>query len=543
MGAYCKSGEKPNDIPRNPYRSYADDWVNFADWLGQRITHRGGWRPFEEARTFVRSLGLKSHVEWQAYCKSGEKPDDIPTLPQRSYADDWVNLTDWLGNGKWTGDWRPFKEARAFVRSLGLKSAKEWGAYCKSGEKPNDIPRNPYRSYADDWVNLADWLGQRIRQHGRWRPFEEARTFVRSLGLKSQVEWQAYYKSGGKPDDIPTAPDRIYADDWVNLADWLGNGKRTGDWRPFEEALTFVRSLGLKSQVEWQAYYKSGEKPDDIPAFPQKSYADDWVNLADWLGNGKRTGDWRPFEEARTFVHNLGLKSAKEWAAYGKSGNRPDDIPAAPQRSYADDWVNLADWLGNGKWTGDWRPFEEARTFVHNLGLKSAREWGAYCKSGEKPDDIPAFPRQVYAGDWVNWPDWLGNGKWTGDWRPFEETRTFVRGLGLKSRMEWRAYCKSGEKPDDIPHNPDRSYAGDWVNWLDWLGNGKRAGDWRPFEGVKGIILATKEIPEREIARAEVSGETSLGPLEAEAEIGGRLGASHDTSGTTSTPRLRKRFI
>ena len=258
----------------------------------------------------------------------------------------------------------------------------------------------------------------------------------------------------------------------------------------------------------------------------------------------RRTAELASVQRGPRFCTQPGAQIGKGMGAYCKSGEKPNDIPRNPYRSYADDWVNFADWLGQRiTHRGGWRPFEEARTFVRSLRLKSHVEWQAYCKSGEKPDDIPTLPQRSYADDWVNLTDWLGNGKWTGDWRPFEETRTFVRGLGLKSRMEWRAYCKSGEKPDDIPHNPDRSYAGDWVNWLDWLGNGKRAGDWRPFEGVKGIILATKEIPEREIARAEVSGETSLGPLEAEAEIGGRLGASHDTSGTTSTPRLRKRFI
>ena len=34
-----------------------------------------------------------------------------------------------------------------------------------------------------------------------------------------------------------------------------------------------------------------------------------------------------------------------------------------------------------------------------------------------------------------------------------------MRGLGLKSETEWRAYCKSGKKPDDIPANPNQTYA------------------------------------------------------------------------------------
>ena len=38
------------------------------------------FRDFESARKFVRELGLKNYKEWQEYCKSGDKPEDIPRL-------------------------------------------------------------------------------------------------------------------------------------------------------------------------------------------------------------------------------------------------------------------------------------------------------------------------------------------------------------------------------------------------------------------------------------------------------------------------------
>ena len=36
-----------------------------------------------------------------------------------------------------------FNEARKFIRTLNLKSKKEWIKYCNSGNKPNNIPSNP----------------------------------------------------------------------------------------------------------------------------------------------------------------------------------------------------------------------------------------------------------------------------------------------------------------------------------------------------------------------------------------------------------------
>ena len=43
------------------------------------------FRDFESAREFVRKLNLKNFTEWREYCKSGNKPDDIPTAPWTVY--------------------------------------------------------------------------------------------------------------------------------------------------------------------------------------------------------------------------------------------------------------------------------------------------------------------------------------------------------------------------------------------------------------------------------------------------------------------------
>jgi hypothetical protein len=57
-------------------------------------------------------------------------------------------------------EWCPFEEAREFVRELNLKGQKEWNEYCKSGNKPDNIPANPNRTYKNKgYVNSGDWLG------------------------------------------------------------------------------------------------------------------------------------------------------------------------------------------------------------------------------------------------------------------------------------------------------------------------------------------------------------------------------------------------
>jgi hypothetical protein len=56
------------------------------------------------------------------------------------------------------------------------------------------------------------------------------------------------------------------------------------------------------------------------------------------------------------------------------------------------------------------RPFNEARAFVHSLALPNEDAWKAYCKSGERPRDVPSAPHITYKGQFHGYGDWLGTG-------------------------------------------------------------------------------------------------------------------------------------
>ena len=77
--------------------------------------------------------------------------------------------------------------------------------------------------------------------------------------------------------------------------------------------------------------------------------------------------------------------------------------------------INLRIWNRLAKLS--WRPFKEARSFVHNLSLRNVNEWGEYCsksKDGKprKPIDIPSNPSKVYLDSgWKGFSDWLGRNR------------------------------------------------------------------------------------------------------------------------------------
>lgn len=214
---------------------------------------------------------------------------------------------------------------------------------------------------------------------------------------------------------------------------------------------------------------------------------------------------FRSFEDARAFVHELKLKTFKQWEAfcrgdYTELGQRPRDIPACPHLVYRDvGWTSWGDWLGTGavaSYRKVWRPFEASREFARKLALKGRRQWFAFCRGdlpqlGSRPSDIPTHPDVAYAEQgWFNWNDWLGT-RHRSDFRPFEQAREFARGLGLKTVREWESYCRSdlphlGDKPEDVPSAPWYSYKGQgWKDWGDWLGTGtvaSRKRSFRPFD-------------------------------------------------------------
>jgi superfamily II DNA or RNA helicase len=410
------------------------------------------WRPFEEAREFVRKLGIHGQKEWAAYCagtltRCGKKPYDIPTTPEKIYkTDGWIDLSDWLGHASLFSRFsksnpaRDFYSARNFVQSLKLTGQKQWINYCAGrlpdlGPKPDDIPSNPHKHYAKSgWVSMGDWLGTGAVASSKkaWLSFSEARLFARRLRFNSLSQWVKLVKEKGLPENIPSKPNGVYASEWQGWPDWLDTGNDRKSFLSFEEARAFVRSLKLKSATEWSLYCKNGiidklKRPKNIPAGPAATYkGKGWAGMGDWLGTGSVAPfniQYRPFTEARRFVHELNLKNTTEWNMFCKGKipglpKKPADIPATPGRSYANEgWANMGDWLGTGSIASNkrkLRTFREAKAFVHKLHLTKSAEWISYCagKLHDKeqlPIDIPKAPQIAYKKEWISMADWLGS--------------------------------------------------------------------------------------------------------------------------------------
>ena len=138
----------------------------FREAMGKHV-----FLPFGEAREYVRGLGLKSRDKYYAWAKSCCRPGNIPYYPEKTYrGKGWIDFEDWLGN-IYKKEFLPFAEAREYVRGLGLKNVKAYQAWSKSGCRPENIPSSPGCTYrSKGWIGWGDWLGTCIRRRKRELP-------------------------------------------------------------------------------------------------------------------------------------------------------------------------------------------------------------------------------------------------------------------------------------------------------------------------------------------------------------------------------------
>ena len=225
------------------------------------------------------------------------------------------------------------------MRGQGVEDSQSYKLWAQSSDRPKDIPVRPDKTYLKSgWINWGDWLGVHSGRRGSqdYLPFEESRRIVRGLGLKTQAEWYNYARSSNRHPGIPSSPEGIYAGlGWSGIGDWLGTGAiapHKREYRKFEDARKFVRTLSFKTKAEWEVWAASDERPSDIPKIPWSVYKKNgWKVLGDWLGNGKKSRGsaktFKTFEQSRIFMRSRKLTSTLPVAQLGSIGEQTIGYP------------------------------------------------------------------------------------------------------------------------------------------------------------------------------------------------------------------------
>lgn len=372
----------------------------------QRFWNKEGhkWMTFDEARSHVSGLGLKTVSEFRAWLKSDQRPESFPKVPGNMYRKDgWTGIVDFLGVRV---EWMSFKEAEAFIRTQGLKTQADFAAWAKSEKRPASFPTNPQVTYKDlGWKNFTDFLNTGRAVKGQWMSFENAMVAARLSGTQSRRDYQEWVRSSAdRPIDLPSNPDVIYKDSgWISWPHFLGYERMS-----FEEARTLVQSKGFKTGDELRAWIRSDEKPSNFPGDPAKVYKNEgWISYGDFLGTGtiaKQNMTWMSYSEAVALMRAAGIRSMPEFEQWKNDGNRPNDFPAAPANVYSKEWKGFREFFGT-----NFMSYQEAKTLVRGLKFKSIEEFEVWLQSDSRPVNFPKTPRNSYKDNgWSGFKDFLG---------------------------------------------------------------------------------------------------------------------------------------
>ena len=397
--------------------------------------------PFVKALLNARSLKLK---EWQAGAREVNVLPTFPLVQTNAYQHKrWQGYGHWLGTGTVAHkdqQFLPFKEALLHARSLKLT-------------KPTNARGG--KGTGTGWALATP----RMVTSSSCRSRRRCCTHVK---LKKKKEWKTWCKSDERTANVPAGPDQVYKHDgWQGYGHWLGTGTvaaKSGDQQflPLKEALLQARSLKLKNKKAWEAWCKAGKRPGNMPSRPDQAYKQDgWQGYGHWLGTGTvapKNHQFLSFKKALLYARSLKLKNRVEWKAWCKTGARPANMPSTPDRTYKHDgWQGYGAWLGTGAVAPkdqQFLPFTNALLYARSLKLKGSKEWRAWCKSRGRPDNIPAAPEQVYTHD-----GWQGYGHWRGTanvatfnqkFLPFKKALLYARSLKLKGLKEWEAWKWQG---------------------------------------------------------------------------------------------------
>ncbi len=192
--------------PRHKLPSGLNNCITLYPELFAHLRIQRNFKPFIQARAYVRSLNCKDTNAWKQWCKSKSRARDIPTSPNIFYkTTGWINWPDWFG------------QSAMYPKDF-VKQAEQLAA--QNGGK---LPRGLWRDYprlARCRMNHPGMF-KHIPYHNRpvYLPFTKARQLVRSQKFRTARD---FFKN--RPSNVPSEPQEIYKTQWINWPDWLGNG-------------------------------------------------------------------------------------------------------------------------------------------------------------------------------------------------------------------------------------------------------------------------------------------------------------------------------
>jgi len=215
-------------------------WIKFYPNLTNTSSGGQGGRgiihkiSYEELKKWVvkNAYHISNANEWFKFVKNNK---NLPFNPKEIYKNrGWISWDDFLPNYKRFLNKRPnygnffnYNEAKKYVKKLGIKSFRDWKKYIKSNKISDRMPSAPYIVYkkTKEWKGWGEFLGTNAihNKDKIFMNYEDTKIIVKKLNLKNYGDWENYIKVNGLIDGIPRHPQRFYkkTNDWVSWDDFL----------------------------------------------------------------------------------------------------------------------------------------------------------------------------------------------------------------------------------------------------------------------------------------------------------------------------------
>lgn len=234
--------EIPNFIPNSPHKYYSKKnrgWLYWGDFLGNNKipNNKKEFINYNTCKKYVKNLNFKSKKEWLLFCKNNQRPQNIPSNPDKYYKDKgWVSWGEFLGTNKISDikkncNFLKIEEAKKLIKEKYnfINSSIKWRLYFQNNKIEENLPLNPQISYKNKgWKGWGDFLDTGNIQNCKkqFLNFEEAKEVIKKYNIKSNLEWRSFIKENSKKLKIPTNPEGYYKEKgWIDWYDWL-NKKR-----------------------------------------------------------------------------------------------------------------------------------------------------------------------------------------------------------------------------------------------------------------------------------------------------------------------------
>lgn len=182
----------------------------------------------------------------------------------------------------------PYHEAASLLYSMGVRKIKDLQELNKNAERPAEVPQRPGEYYSEykGWKQFIEdgrsYYEANGIQANEVPSYKQLKGMIRKLGIRTQTEYKAALKEGQFGKHAPTNIEVFYENEFEG---WDALLCAHSTFLPFEEARALARSFALKTSYEWVKFSREGNRPINIPAWPQRVYEDKFVSWDDFLIN------------------------------------------------------------------------------------------------------------------------------------------------------------------------------------------------------------------------------------------------------------------